>query len=185
MGGGGGRGRGARDAHTRSNFFHLSCSFRQKSCQLINFAPNLGVGAPVWEILDPQLRSVWCGRCRGAARIPSRREGGHEGGGTNTCQYIINQDCIPVGCVPPACWTYLPACTAPGGACSWGVSTPGRCLRPGGWGCLPLVLGGSAPRGIPASGRGGLLPGGCLLPGGMYPSMQWGRPPCRQNDRHV
>ena len=67
------------------------------------------------------------------------------------------QDCIPVGCVPPACCPYLPACTAPGG----GVSAPGR--------CLPLVLGGG----------GGLLLGGCLplVLGGMYPIMQWGRPP--------
>ena len=28
------------------------------------------------------------------------------------------QECIPVGCVPPACCPYLPACTAPGG-CTW------------------------------------------------------------------
>ena len=25
------------------------------------------------------------------------------------------QDCIPVGCIPLACWPYLPACTAQGG----------------------------------------------------------------------
>ena len=35
------------------------------------------------------------------------------------------QVCIPVGCVPPACCPYLPACTAPGGVCSGWVSAPG------------------------------------------------------------
>ena len=49
---------------------------------------------------------------------------------------------IPVGCVPPACWPYLPACTAQGG-----VSAHGGCLLPGG--CL-LLVGGSAPRGVSA-----------------------------------
>ena len=32
------------------------------------------------------------------------------------------QVCIPVGCVPPTCCPYLPACTAQGGVCS-GVGT--------------------------------------------------------------
>ena len=41
------------------------------------------------------------------------------------------QECIPVGCVPPACCPYLPACTA-----------PGECLLLGGGG------------GVPAPGRG-------------------------------
>ena len=44
----------------------------------------------------------------------------------------LKQDCIPVGCVPPARWPYLPACSAPGGGLLWG----GCLLR----GCL--VLGG-------------------------------------------
>ena len=54
----------------------------------------------------------------------------------NNCQ----QDCIPVGCVPPACCPYLPACTA----LCWGGGE-GGCLVPGvsgPGGCLPLVWGG-------------------------------------------
>ena len=51
------------------------------------------------------------------------------------------KDYIPVGCVPPACWLHLPACTVQGGACSrgsvcsLGVSAPGECLPPGGCAC--------------------------------------------------
>ena len=42
------------------------------------------------------------------------------------------QECIPVGCVPPACWPYLPACTAPGGSASGaGGSSHGA------WWCIP------------------------------------------------
>ena len=55
----------------------------------------------------------------------------------------IRQVCIPVGCVPLACWPYLPACTAQGG---------------------------SAPGGV-CSGGGGLLPGGVCSRGVCYPSM--------------
>ena len=40
---------------------------------------------------------------------------------------VILKDCIPVGCIPPACWPYLPACTVQGGAWS-----PGGRLLPGG-----------------------------------------------------
>ena len=63
------------------------------------------------------------------------------------------QECIPVGCVPPARWPYLAECSARGGVCSRGVSAPG-----------------------------GVCSGGCLLPGGVcswggmwHPSMHWGR----------
>ena len=47
---------------------------------------------------------------------------------------LFQQDCIPVGCIPPACWPYLPACTAQGwvGVCFWGMSARGGCLLP--WG---------------------------------------------------
>ena len=57
---------------------------------------------------------------------------------------IKEQDCIPVGCAPPACCPYLPACTA------WGVCSQGG---------LPLVWGG-----VPVSGPGGCLP---LVRGGV------------------
>ena len=54
------------------------------------------------------------------------------------CLMFWKQECIPVGCVPPASWPYLPACSAPeGGAWSWG----GACSGEGG--CL--VLGGGIP----------------------------------------
>ena len=43
------------------------------------------------------------------------------------------QECIPVGCVPPASCPYLPACTAPGGVPARGVYlVPGGCTCPGG-----------------------------------------------------
>ena len=47
-------------------------------------------------------------------------------------QYL-QPDCIPVGCVPPARWPYLAACSAGGGlllrgVCSWGGSAPGGLL---------------------------------------------------------
>ena len=38
------------------------------------------------------------------------------------------QKCIPVGCVPPACCQYLPACTAPG---EGGCTCRGGCTCPG------------------------------------------------------
>ena len=63
------------------------------------------------------------------------------------------QVCIPVGCVPPTCCPYLPACTMVG-VCSWG------CLLPGGVYFQEV------------SADGGCLP---LVPGGVYPSMQWDR----------
>ena len=87
--------------------------------------------------------------------------------------YIFNfqQECIPVGCVPPACCLYLPACTAHGGGSVpaqgdvpaqevylLGVPTPGGCTCPGG--C-------NLPRGV-------YLPGGWYLP--RY------SPHCEQND---
>ena len=72
------------------------------------------------------------------------------------------QYCIPVGCVPPACCPYLPACTAPGGGLRLGgvpTSGPGGCVCSLGY--LPLVLGGCIPAGNGAE------------------------PPCEQNDRQV
>ena len=39
-------------------FISLSCSFRQNSSQIIGFGAKSGVGAPVWEILDPPLHWV-------------------------------------------------------------------------------------------------------------------------------
>ena len=89
----------------------------------------------------------------------------HRWGPRSSCILNYQQDCIPVGCVPPACCPYLPACTALGGGV-WSQRV-----------CLLLVRGG-----VPASGPGG----GCLpLVLGVYPSMQWGNPPCGQNSWHT
>ena len=72
--------------------------------------------------------------------------------------FKLKQECIPMGCVLPACWLY-PSMHCTGGVCPgqgvWlGVSAQ--------WGCLPR---GCLPRGVSASGPRG------------YPSMQWGRHP--------
>ena len=100
---------------------------------------------------------------------------------------IPKQDCILVGCILPTCCPYLPACTVLGVCLLWGCLVPGGCL----------VQGVPGPRGPgPGGGGGGCLPGpgGVCLPlvwevpawsWGVYPSMQWDRPPCEQNHRHV
>ena len=51
----------------------------------------------------------------------------------------LKQDCIPVGCVPPACCPYLPACTVLGGVWS------GGCLPLVGRGCIPACNGADPP----------------------------------------
>ena len=103
----------------------------------------------------------------------------------------LKQDCIPIGCVPPARWPYLPACSVAGGG-TWGVylvGMGGYLVRggvpgPGGylvWGVY-LVLGGvPGPGGCTWSWgvylvRGGVLgprggapgPGGCTWSRGVY-----------------
>ena len=74
---------------------------------------------------------------------------------------MIKQDCIPVGCIPPACWPYLPACTAQGGVCSRELVSAlgGAWLR----GCL--VCGGVRSWGGACCGRG------------WYSCVHWGRSP--------
>ena len=96
----------------------------------------------------------------------------------------LKQECIPVGCVPPVCYPYLPACTAQGlylvqggvpglgGTWSGGRTWSGRCTWSEGctWpGGMYLV------RGVPGLGvylvpgvylvRGVSGPGGCTCPG--------------------
>ena len=99
------------------------------------------------------------------------------------CFICLKQDCIPVRCIPPARWPYLPVCSP---------------LRGGGGGCLPdlggvclvlgeggacLVRGGAClvQGGCLVWGRclvwGGAWFGGCLVRGVWYPSMHWGRHP--------
>ena len=71
-------------------------------------------------------------------------------------QKFAKQVCIPVGCVPPACWPYLPARTVQGR-----VSAPGGVSGP---------RGGGAP-----GGRGSAIPA-CT---------EAAPPPREQNDRQV
>ena len=80
------------------------------------------------------------------------------------------QDCIPLGCIPPAHWSYLPACSGqgrcllPGGAWSQGSTWfGGGALVP--WGCLLLGGGGAWSQGVCT--QWGAWSGGCLLPGGV------------------
>ena len=60
---------------------------------------------------------------------------------TSKSMFNVQQVCIPVGCVPPACCPYLPACTAQG----W-------CLLQGGLHHGGAAPGGSLPLREPASG---------------------------------
>ena len=62
-------------------------------------------------------------------------------------QKFYKQECIPVGCVPPACCPYLPVCTA--------------------WGCTWFQGGVPGPRGVYLVPRGVPGPGGCTCPVGV------------------
>ena len=76
------------------------------------------------------------------------------------CKRTVKQDCIPVGCVPPAHWPYLPGCSMPGGCLLPGGSAPGgSCCSQGVYSGGVSALGGgvcswgvSAPRGLSALG---------------------------------
>ena len=113
----------------------------------------------------------------------------------------MSKDCIPVGCVPPARWPYLPAggwVSACSGECLPALGVGGMSARGGvcsqGW-CL--LQGVSAPRGrgcllqgVSAPWRGclpgGLLGGGVCSAGGVwYPSMHWGRHPPMWTESHM
>ena len=43
---------------------------------------------------------------------------------------LVSEACIPVGCVPPACWPY-PSMHCAEGVSAWGVSAQRRCLPRG------------------------------------------------------
>ena len=106
---------------------------------------------------------------------------------TWTSKNIFEQECIPVGCVPPPCCPYLPACTAPGGVYLVWVGVPG----PGGtWSGVYMVPGGCTwswgylVRGAVPGPRGMyLVPSGVyLVPGGYLPRYS---PPHEQNSWHT
>ena len=82
------------------------------------------------------------------------------------------QDCIPVGCVPPTCCPYLPACIEPGGVYSRGgvCSKGGTCLWSGGGFCFGGVI---CSWGVPASGPGGI------------PACNGAESPCGQSSWHM
>ena len=121
---------------------------------------------------------------------------------TGSAKYSIQQECIPVGCVPPARLPYAGVCFSGGGCtclvpggCTCQVWGGGTCLVPGG--CVPgLVLGGvylPGPGGVPGPGGGctclvlGGVPawsGGVYLPGpGGVPGQVL--PPHGQNDTRL
>ena len=88
---------------------------------------------------------------------------------------LAKQDCIPVGYVPPACWLYLPACTAHRG------------LLQGAGVCLLLGEGGVCSGGFCSWGVGGGCSKGegvCSL-GISQHALSQTSPHCGQNDRHV
>ena len=147
-------------------------------------------------------------------RVPASGPGGvsqHAMGQTplwTKSQTRVKQDCIPVGCIPPAHWPYLPAALLwGGGACSraGGDCSEGGCLVPTGvcsggvwskgvaWSRGCLVPGGSAPGGVWSRGclvQGDLLLGGCS--GGAWSRGVCGIPACteadtphEQNDKQV
>ena len=93
---------------------------------------------------------------------------------------IPEQECIPVGCVPPACWPY-PSMHCRGGVpAQGGVRALGGVRAQGGYlprGVVYLPRGVTCPGGVvylpggvPA--RGCTCPGGCTYPGGGVPA--WG-----------
>ena len=120
------------------------------------------------------------------------------------------QECIPVGCVPPACLPYpsmhwaggcISACTGQGGVCPWGVC-PGVsaqmsvCLGMSAQeGCLPrrVVCPGVSAWGyllevvcLGGVCLGGVCPGGLCSGGvcseGVCPGVCGRHPPCGQTD---
>ena len=116
-----------------------------------------------WSI--PYKREESLGKCLAAATRLA-----HEGKSLplkcTPFHFLTRQECVPVGCVPPACCPYLPGCTAPGG-CTCPGSVPG-------WEGVP-VQGVYLPKGgVPAWGV--YLPGGCTC---------LGTPPREQNSCHT
>ena len=100
---------------------------------------------------------------------------------SNVATAFLVQECIPVGCVPPACWPY-PSMHCGGGVPAWG------CTYLGGVPAQVVPSQGGVPaRGytylgvVPA--QGGYLPGGLCVParGSTCP----GTPPPPWTDIHV
>ena len=76
-------------------------------------------------------------------------------------QWQFKQDYIPVGCVPPTHWPYLPACSASGCTWSGGVPGPSGVYLVQGVYLVPGVLPG--PGGCTWSWGVYLVTGRCLL----------------------
>ena len=113
-------------------FLSFSCSFWQKYCQIIDFGPNSGVGAP--RLGNPGFDTDINTQILSSSPANPYTRG----------QKFNQQECIPVGCVLPAHSPHGGGCL-PGGRVSalrgvcpgwWGVC-PGRSgTCPGG--CLPM-----------------------------------------------
>ena len=90
----------------------------------------------------------------------------------------LKQECIPVGCVPAARWSYAGVCFPWGGMylVLGGVPGPGGCV-PGPTGGVPGPRGGTWSQGCVPGPRGVCLVRGCLI---------WGRgcgiPACTEAD---
>ena len=89
--------------------------------------------------------------------------------------FIYNKKCVPVGCVPPACWPYpsmycrgrgVPAGGVPAGGCTCGGCTCRGCTCQG-CTCQGVYL---QWEGVPALGVGDVPAGGCALPRGCVPA---------------
>ena len=90
------------------------------------------------------------------------------------CKQTMKQECIPVWCIPPACWPFPCMHCDQGDVPARGVYLPGgcTCLWSWGWGCLL--------RGCLLTGGACLWSWGGVCSRGVYPSMQWGRRPWDQ-----
>ena len=108
-------------------------SYERRSVQ-IHRVPSGG------DQMDVGVRSGLPNERRWHRNNPRSQHISHNSVGKKLLIWNINekQECIPVGCVPPACYPYLPACTAPGrctclgGVPAWGVYLPGGCTYLGG-----------------------------------------------------
>ena len=111
-------------------FLSFSCSFWQKSCQIIDFGPNSGVGTP--RLGNPGFDTDINTQILSSSPANPYTRG----------QKFNQQECIPVGCV-------LPAHSPHRGVSAWGWGVCPEGSLPRVVGCLPRVV-GCLPRGMSA-----------------------------------
>ena len=157
-----------KDAHSG---FETQRRHHQKSKTGLSVAPQKNMSftnvkkssniPKVWKCQFPQLYAMFCGLATSTIEAWWKPE--------NHYEFTSKQDCLPVGCIPPACWPYPPACTARG--------VPARGVSALGGVCM------SAPRGGLLRGWG--LGGSARGREGIPTCTEADTPPCGQNDRHV